>query len=117
MPIFLALSSTRKKVTALERNSYHGALWLSPRKWGDKDTGLERGTDGTTQRATSLHSLRMRESLKEKGFQAERTVDTFYRLRTDEVKVSLVYRESSRADSKATEKYCLGKKKQNKRAP
>lgn len=68
MPIFLALSSTRKKVTALERNSHHGALWLSHRKWGDKDTGLERGTDGTTQRATSVHSLRMRESLRGKRF-------------------------------------------------
>lgn len=52
------------------------------RKWGDKDTGLERGTDGTTQRGNSVYSLRMRGSLREKGFQAERTVDTFYRLRT-----------------------------------
>lgn len=31
---------------------------------------------------TSIHSLRMRGSVREKGFQAERTVDTFYRLRT-----------------------------------
>lgn len=54
---------------------------MSHRKWGDKDTGLERGTDGRTQRVTSVYSLGMRESLREKGFQAERIIDTFYRLK------------------------------------